>query len=196
MRPWLRRTLLVSGVFVLCWCGAVIYWQGSKHMPTSFDLAGVMLALPLLLLTGLWLGQKLVAGAPAPEPAAAAPLDSIAAAAPAPAAPLFIAASALHMLGAESGPQLAAVTQVCADSDQRSSRMIELMNSAGTLLPGLDLSLDVLGVAAACGESGHVAALAALVLAHHEAADNAGQVLCISNLDPFQRGAVVVAPAA
>lgn len=475
MRPWLRRTLLVSGVFALCWCGAVIYWQGSKHVPTGVDLAGVMLALPLLLLTGLWFGQKLIEAAPAPEPAAAAPLDSVAAAAATPAAPLFIAASALHMPGAESGPQLAAamqdklqrpqldpelldadgypilsaraesvdetgqqelmddwlaahpaekidgepvrfdtehlralalgagvlvelvreatqhdgltaymttpqaaaraasslptlqlhlllpnnwsaqqrrlgaawlyqqageqgwpaeklslqlapdghpfalidqlashnahgvsgvpgvpflalvlacdsyigelavgdwiaqgrlfgaahsggqipgegaagllladaaqaahlpassapillhrastalraqsadgrghgdtnllaelgkqalaaanlapaaVTQVCADSDQRSSRMIELMNSAGTLLPGLDLSLDVLGVAAACGESGHVGALAALVLAHHEAADNAGQVLCISNLDPFQRGAVVVAPAA
>ena len=90
----------------------------------------------------------------------------------------------------------AAITRLYADADQRSSRMIELMNNAGTLLPDIDLSNDVLSVAAACGQSGQVATLAALVLARHEAADNASQVLCLSNLDAFHRAAVVVGPAA
>ncbi|SFX46110.1 hypothetical protein SAMN03097694_2295 [Janthinobacterium lividum] len=86
----------------------------------------------------------------------------------------------------------AAITRLYADADQRSSRMIELMNNAGTLLPDIDLSNDVLSVAAACGQSGQVATLAALVLARHEAAENASQVLCLSNLDAFRRAAVVV----
>lgn len=91
----------------------------------------------------------------------------------------------------------AAITRLYADADQRSNRMIELMNNAGTLLPEIDLSNDVLSVAAACGQSGPVATLAALVLARHEAASNASQVLCLSNLDAFQRAAVVVGtPAA
>lgn len=90
----------------------------------------------------------------------------------------------------------AAITRLYADADQRSSRMIELMNNAGTLLPDIDLSNDVLSVSAACGQSGQVATLAALVLARHEAAENASQVLCLSNLDAFHRAAVVVGPAA
>ena len=90
----------------------------------------------------------------------------------------------------------AAITRLYADADQRSSRMIELMNNAGALLPDIDVSSDVLSVAAACGQSGQVATLAALVLAHLEAAENASQVLCLSNLDAFQRAAVVVGPAA
>ncbi|ATD61126.1 hypothetical protein CNX70_13840 [Janthinobacterium svalbardensis] len=90
----------------------------------------------------------------------------------------------------------AAIMRLYADADQRSSRMIELMNNAGTLLPDIDLSNDVLSVAAACGQSGQVATLAALVLARHEAAENASQVLCLSNLDAFHRAAVVVGPEA
>ncbi len=90
----------------------------------------------------------------------------------------------------------AAITRLYADADQRSSRMIELMNNAGTLLPDIDLSEDVLSVAAACGQSGQVATLAALVLARHEAAGNASQVLFLSNLDAFHRAAVVVGGAA
>lgn len=90
----------------------------------------------------------------------------------------------------------AAIMRLYADADQRSSRMIELMNNAGALLPDIDLSNDVLSVAAACGQSGQVATLAVLVLARHEAADNASQVLCLSNLDAFHRAAVVVGPAA
>ncbi|MCC7683494.1 hypothetical protein [Janthinobacterium sp. FW305-128] len=90
----------------------------------------------------------------------------------------------------------ATITRLYADADQRSSRMIELMNNAGTLLPDIDLSNDVQSVAAACGQSGHVATLAALVLARHEAAKNASQVLCLSNLDAFHRAAVVVGPEA
>ncbi len=90
-----------------------------------------------------------------------------------------------------------AIARLYADADQRSSRMIELMNNAGTLLPEIDLSNDVLSVAAACGQSGEVATLAALVLARHEAASNASQVLCLSNLDAFRRAAVVIGtPAA
>lgn len=94
-----------------------------------------------------------------------------------------------------AGIDAAAITLLSADTDQRASRMFELMNGGGTVLPELDLSSQVWCVGAACGHSGPVAALAALALAQQQASDHAAHVLCISNLDPLQRSALVVGPA-
>ncbi|UQV44686.1 hypothetical protein KIV45_23265 [Janthinobacterium lividum] len=74
--------------------------------------------------------------------------------------------------------------------------MLELMQCAGTLLPHLDLGEQVLGVGAACGQCGAVTTLATLALARQAAADDGAHVLCLSNLDPLQRGALVIGPPA
>jgi hypothetical protein len=87
------------------------------------------------------------------------------------------------------------VSFLSADTDHRSSRVTELMSMANAMLPQLDLSTQVLSVAASCGDAGTVSALAALVLAQQDAVDNASHVLCVSNLDPYQRSAVLVGPA-
>jgi hypothetical protein len=88
----------------------------------------------------------------------------------------------------------ARISLVTADTDHRSSRIAELMGMANATLPQLDLSSQVMSVAACCGSAGATASIAALALAQHDAAANAGHVLCVSNQDPFQRCALVVRP--
>ncbi len=93
-----------------------------------------------------------------------------------------------------AAPGSAAVGLLAADTDQRSSRVAELMGMANTALPELDPSSQFLSVAASGGSAGAVPAVATLVLARHAAAqpEPAPQVLCVSNLDAFQRSAVLV----
>ncbi|WP_312515198.1 hypothetical protein [Massilia sp.] len=86
------------------------------------------------------------------------------------------------------------VTLVTADSDARASRVGETMGMASTLLPELDPASQVLSVAAACGDAGDASLVAALVLAQQHVRDGAGAALCVSNLDPFQRSVVLLAP--
>ena len=95
---------------------------------------------------------------------------------------------------ADAGLDAAAVTLLTADSDQRGSRMTELLSMASATLPELDPGSQVLAVGAACGDAGAVATVAALVLAQQHARDGGGPALCITNLDPFHRGAVLLAP--
>lgn len=97
---------------------------------------------------------------------------------------------------ADAGFDAAAVTLLTADSDQRASRMTELLSMASATLPELDPGSQVLAVGAACGDAGAVATVAALVLAQHHVRDGAGPALCITNLDPFHRGAVLLAAQA
>ncbi|WP_035817468.1 hypothetical protein [Janthinobacterium sp. RA13] len=99
-------------------------------------------------------------------------------------------------LAAAGDDAAAGIALVSADTDQRANRMLELMQCAGALLPQLDLGEQVLGVGAACGQCGAVTTLAALAMARQAAADDGAQVLCFSNLDPLQRGALVIGPPA
>ena len=99
-------------------------------------------------------------------------------------------------LAAAGDDAAAGIVLVSADTDQRAPRMLELMQCAGALLPQLDLGEQVLGVGAACGQCGAVTTLAALAMARQAAADDGAQVLCLSNLDPLQRGALVIGPPA
>jgi len=88
----------------------------------------------------------------------------------------------------------AAVSLIAADTDQRTSRITELMTMANATLPQLDLSTQVIGVAALCGSAGAVSSITALALARQEVVNNASHVLCVSNQDPEQRCAVMVRP--
>jgi hypothetical protein len=103
-----------------------------------------------------------------------------------------LAAQAIATAGLDAGQ----VNLLTADSDQRASRMGELLHMASAALPGLDLGSQVLSVASACGDAGAVSTLAALVLAQQQVTAGAGPVLSVSNLDPFHRGAVLLAPQA
>ena len=79
MQNWMKRSLLVIGVFALCWIAAVWYWRSTTRMPDTGDLALAMLVMPLTLITSFVLARKTFA---APDAAAAR-----AGAAQAPAAP-------------------------------------------------------------------------------------------------------------
>lgn len=69
MQNWLKRSLLVIGVFGLCWIGAVWYWRSTTRMPDTGDLALAMLVIPLTLVSGYWLAKKTFGGSGADAPA-------------------------------------------------------------------------------------------------------------------------------
>ncbi|MGO4379888.1 hypothetical protein AB4Z19_16550 [Pseudoduganella sp. RAF19] len=85
---------------------------------------------------------------------------------------------------------------IAADTDHRSSAMMELMQSAGSVLPQIDHGSQLGCIGAACGHSGSVASLAAAALAWHHAAASEGHALCFSNNDEQQRYALLLGPAA
>ncbi|MDR7049124.1 hypothetical protein J2X54_001572 [Duganella sp. 3397] len=88
----------------------------------------------------------------------------------------------------------AAIATLTSDSDQRPSRMGEMLGMATKITPELDPG-EVLNVTAACGDAGAVATMAALVLAQQQVKAGAGPALCVSNIDPFHRGAVLLIAA-
>lgn len=71
MQNWLKRSLLVIGVFGICWAGAVWYWRSTTRMPDTGDLALAMLVMPVSLLTAVWLANKSFATAAASSAAGA-----------------------------------------------------------------------------------------------------------------------------
>jgi len=93
---------------------------------------------------------------------------------------------------AAAGVDAATIAMLAADSDQRLSRMTELLAMASATLPELDPGEQLLTVGAACGDAGAVSTLAALVLAQQQVRDGKGPALCVTNLDPFHRGAVLL----
>ena len=97
---------------------------------------------------------------------------------------------------ATAGVDAASIAMLAADSDQRVTRMTELLAMASATLPELDPGEQLLTVGAACGDAGAVSTLAALVLAQQQVRDGKGPALCVTNLDPFHRGAVVLAATA
>ena len=97
---------------------------------------------------------------------------------------------------ATAGVDAASIAMLAADSDQRVTRMTELLAMASATLPELDPGEQLLTVGAACGDAGAVSTLAALVLAQQQVRDGKGPALCVTNLDPFHRGAVVLAAPA
>ncbi len=128
MQNWLKRSLLIIGVFGICWIAAVWYWRSTTRMPDTGDLALAMLVIPLTLVAGYWLAKKTFgdSGADAPtvpnapsagEPEAPARLaeqgaaDGGAAASQAQAAPWLpfrVIGAALRMPHGDSPAELAA----------------------------------------------------------------------------------------
>lgn len=88
------------------------------------------------------------------------------------------------------------IALIAADTDHRTSRVMELMGVLSAALPQLDPGADVLSVGAGCGSCGAVTYLTALALARQEAQDRNAAVLCISNLDPYRRDVAIIGPAA
>ena len=88
----------------------------------------------------------------------------------------------------------AALAMIVADTGPRPSRMLELMDLAGTAAPQLDDDHDVIAFGHASGACGAVPALTALALAAFHACERNAPVLWLSNEDPFQRCAAVVRP--
>jgi hypothetical protein len=106
--------------------------------------------------------------------------------------------TALRAAGAEALAtarcDAAAVTLIAADTDHRTSRVMETMGLMSDGLSHLDAGADLLSVGAACGSCGAVTYLTALVLAASEAQERNGAVLCIGNLDAWRRSAAVLRP--
>jgi hypothetical protein len=95
----------------------------------------------------------------------------------------------------ESGIDAAAISAICSDADLRATRVGELVGTASAELPQLDLATQMMSVGACCGSAGAVGPVAALALAHHEALESGGHVLCLFNSDSHYRCALVVRPA-
>ncbi len=159
MQNWLKRSLLVIGVFGLCWIGAVWYWRSTTRMPDTGDLALAMLVMPLTLITSFVLARKTFAeadvpaagagGAQAPAATPGAPeLQAGNASGPAQAAdaaapwqPLAIAGTALRMAHGDSPPELAAAI---AEGEARLDLDPELTDMQGfPLLAGRVADIDM-----------------------------------------------------
>ncbi|MCU6499139.1 hypothetical protein LPN04_15180 [Rugamonas sp. A1-17] len=95
-----------------------------------------------------------------------------------------------------AGRDASAVALVSADTDHRTSRVMELMGVVSEATPQLDPATDVFSVGASCGNCGAVTWLTALAVARQEAQSRNAVILCISNLDPFRRDVAVIGPAA
>lgn len=96
----------------------------------------------------------------------------------------------------DTGTGADTIGMLVADTDHRTSRVMELMEVASGALPHLDATTEVLRAGAACGSCGGVPFVAALALSHHNATELKAPVLCISNDDPYRRSAVLIRPAA
>lgn len=102
-----------------------------------------------------------------------------------------LSTKALH----SAGRAASAIALIAADTDHRTSRVMELMGVVSASTPQLDPGADVLSVGAGCGSCGGVTWLTALALARQEAQSRNAAILCISNLDPFRRDVAVIGPA-
>jgi hypothetical protein len=83
---------------------------------------------------------------------------------------------------------------IAADTDHRAAVMADLMQCVGTAAPALDTDTALACIGTACGHTGAVGAVAAIALAHEQAADNGGFALALANSDPTQRYALLIGP--
>ena len=84
------------------------------------------------------------------------------------------------------------VSLISADTDHRSSRMIELLGACSKIFPDLDSATQCFTLATQCGEMGDVASLVTVALGHNSVLNDSEAAICLSNNDEFQRTAVVV----
>ena len=91
--------------------------------------------------------------------------------------------------------ELAQIDMIVADTVYRPNRVLELMGLAAPAIPRVDAADDIVRVGLGSGSCGAVPWLTVLALACHYALERAAPVLCISNEDPYVRGAALVHPA-
>ncbi|WP_139232849.1 hypothetical protein [Duganella sp. CF458] len=154
----MKRSLMVVGVFGLCWIAAVWYWRTTTRMPDTSDLALAMLVMPLTLIVGIVVTRKTYAapdaaaagagGAQAPAaPVQAGEASQVAANTSDAAAPWMqfaVAGTALRMAHGDSPAELAAAM---AEGDARLDLDPELTDLQGfPLLAGrvADIALEPL----------------------------------------------------
>ncbi|WP_431479157.1 hypothetical protein [Massilia eburnea] len=154
----MKRSLMVVGVFGLCWIAAVWYWRTTTRMPDTSDLALAMLVMPLTLIVGIVVARKTF-DAPAAVPSGAGGAQAPAAAvqdgqgaqgvantpdAAAPWTQFAVAATALRMAHGDSPAELAAAI---AEGEARLDLDPELTDLQGfPLLAGrvADIALEPL----------------------------------------------------
>jgi len=90
--------------------------------------------------------------------------------------------------------QLAEVSYLAADTDQRAGRALELMALASSALPQLDTTIDVAQTGVGTGSCGAVPFLCAVALARHAVLLNNAPALFMSNDDPFTCTMALVSP--
>lgn len=86
------------------------------------------------------------------------------------------------------------ITAIVADSDHRTSRVMELISLATELFPDLDHGADMLSIGAACGSCGAVGYVTALAAARQLALERNGAVLCAGNQDALRRCVALLRP--
>lgn len=146
MRAWIRPTLQTMSVFALSWGGAMYYWRGIGQMPSTIAVVTLMIALPLAVLGGLWLTQRLRApGNNAP----AAPAASAGAAA-GPSAPLPALAILRAAIHTAHGPSTAELAAAIGERRARPTLDPELVDEYG--FPVLSARIADLAIDAMLGE--------------------------------------------
>lgn len=94
-----------------------------------------------------------------------------------------------------TGLALSDLACVAADTDQRTSRGLELMGFSASALPDLDLTADVWRTGVATGTCGAVPFLCALALARHAALENNAPALFLGHDDPITYSMALVGPS-
>lgn len=84
------------------------------------------------------------------------------------------------------------ITLLSTDTDQRASRVMELMDTGFKIFPEIDTNTQYFKVTGHCGAMGSVTALVTLALAYQEVTGNSGSALCISNHDAYERTAAII----
>ena len=120
MPGWIKSVGLGAAAFAVCWAGAIAYWRTFDRMPSTVELLLSLLALPVALMLGFWVGRRLLnAGATAPAAASHA-AASKAASVPVQASALAMLAASLrspHGASPEELAQAIAVNKARADLD-------------------------------------------------------------------------------
>jgi len=116
MRTWLMRLIGLLGIFALVWLAAIIYWQGTTHMPSEGELVLYMGVVPLTIAVVVFGVYKLLTRpAKAPIAAASATPDKSAAQDQADAAErtwsLNLVATSLHTSAGSSSAEVLAALQ-------------------------------------------------------------------------------------
>jgi uncharacterized protein YihD (DUF1040 family) len=61
MHQWLKRTVLVCGIFIAVWLGMATYWNANNRLPTSADVVVSLGLLPTGLILVIWLFARIFA---------------------------------------------------------------------------------------------------------------------------------------